>query len=291
MQKRNFTLIELLVVIGILFILTAIAVPTFRFFQKESDLNNSVELIINTLRLAQNKTIASEGASQWGVYFSTGTLPHQYTLFQGEEYISRTTSSDEVHKLPKNIEIYEISLAEGGAEIVFDRVLGTTLQFGNLSLRIKTDPTKTSTIYIENSGQIGITSPQTPSDEERIKDSRHVHFDYTRTIATSTENLILTFEGPVTETIIIADNMKNGQIYWEGEIEIGGEIQQLKIHTHRLNDFVLGTQFCIHRDRRYNNKILNIELSGDVSGFLLNYSADGLTTSKTSIYASEPIWQ
>jgi len=291
MQKKGFIFIELVVIIGILVILAAIAFPAFRFFQKESDLNNSAEQIINTLRLAQNKTLASEGDSQWGLYFSATTSPHQYTLFQGANYASRQVSLDETHKLPKNIEIYEINLGGGGTETIFERVSGITQQFGTIALRLKTDNTKTATVHIENSGQAGLTVPLSPSDENRIKDSRHVHFDYTRIIATSIERLILTFEGGVVENILIADNLKDEQIFWEGTVNVGGDNQYVIIHTHTLNDFEDGTQFCIHRDRRYNNKALKVELSDDSSGFLIDYSADGLITIKTSIYVSVATWQ
>lgn len=277
-MPKSFTLIEALVTVGILTILASLIIPVFYFFQKESDLNNSVQEIINMLRLAQNKTLASEGASQWGIYF----FSNQYVLFKGNNFASREISFDEISRLPESVEIYLTDLNGGSSEAVFDRILGTTNQFGMVDLRLKNDAAKTAAVYIENSGRIGLAALPPPSDENRIKDSRHVHLDYSRTIATSSENLILNFEGGAKETIIIADNMKDGQIFWEGE---------LKIHTYRLNDPILGTQFSIHRDRRYNNKALQIEVSGDSSGYLVGYSADGLTTLKTSIYAANLQWQ
>ena len=286
----GFTLVEVLTIVGILIILTGMAVPAFRFFGRESDLNNSAEEIINTLRLAQNKTLASEGASQWGVYFSTTTTPHQYILFEGSSFASRATSSDEVHQLSKSIEIYEIDLW-GGNEVVFEKVTGytsSTSQIGKVSLRLKDEPLKTKTIYAENSGLISLTSPSTLSDQNRLKDSRHVHFDYTnRQISTSTEKIILTFTydtSSTTKEIIIADNIKDNQIYWEGEVNVGGDIQKLKIHTHRLNDPATGSQFCIHRDRRVNNKSLTITISGDGSGSLISYTAEGQESRGTSTY-------
>lgn len=285
---KGFTLVQLLVVMSIFIILTLIAVPSIRSFQRESDLNNSAEEIINTLRLAQNKTISSEGASQWGVYFSTTTDYHQYTLFKGSDYNSRATSSDETHKLPKSVKIYGINLA-GENEVVFARLTGTINQSGSISLELENDPSKTKTVYIENNGQVRLTSLSSPSDTNRIKDSRHVHFDYSWEIVTSTESLVLTFEDSVTETIVIADNLRDGQIYWEREVDVEGEIQKLKIHTHRLNN--PDSQFSIHRDRRDNNKTLKIEIPSDSSGFLIDYSADGLITTKASFYATEPDWQ
>ena len=50
----------------------------------------------------------------------------------------------------------------------------------------------------------------------------------------------------------IADNMQEGQIFWEGDVVSQGETQHMKIHTHFLNDVSQGTQFSLHRDRSEN---------------------------------------
>jgi len=290
----GLTIIELLTVVAILIILTSISISLFRIFQKESGLTNTAEEIINMLRFAQNKTLASQESSQWGVYFLTSSSPQEYILFKGGDYTSRDPAYDQVHKIPEKIEIYEVNLTGGGSEIVFERISGDTNYSGNVSLRLKENTLKTRQIIVEQSGKV-VSSPETsPSDTGRIKDSRHVHFDYSRQIDTLSEVLTLTFtynSSGETRDIIIADNMKGGQIYWEGEVEVDGSMQKIKIHTHRLNDIVLGTEFCVHRDRRYNNKKLTIEISGDGTGDLIQYDADDQTPQGTSIYASTPIWQ
>ncbi len=279
-------------VIGILIILSSFAISAIYNFQKESDFNSTVREIINTLRLAQAKTLGAEEAAQWGVYFTTSTGSHQYILFKGENFSLRTTSSDEISKISKTIEFSEIDF-QGGQEVVFNRLTGETSQFGKISLRIKNQPTKLRTIYVARAGYVGL-STSSVSDEERLKDSRHVHFNYSRQISTSTEKLILSFEGGVTKEIIIADNLKENQINWQGEIEVEGEIQKLKIQTHRLNS--PDSQFCIHRDKRYNSKSLDIDIDGDPaypsqSPTLIRYQADGLTSQGNSIYVSSPLWQ
>lgn len=290
-MKKGFTLLEILIIVGIVAILAALAIPALHDFQLTSDLENSSQELINTLRLAQQKTIASEGASSWGVYFTTSVLPHQYVLFKGDSYLSRDASKDEIHKISGAVLISEINLG-GGSEAVFNQISGTSLSQGSVVLALKVDSSKTKTVYIESSGQAGSALPVAPSDINRIKDSRHVHADYSRYISTTTENLILTFSydsSTQTEIIAITNNMKNGQIFWEGQFDVGGQIQKLKIHTHRLNQ--PDSQFSIHRDRRYNNRVLKIKLSGDNSDNFIEYSADGLNTISTSIYATNLQWQ
>ena len=290
----GFTIIELLTVIGILIVLTTMSIPAFRSFQKESDLTNTTEEIINILRFAQNKTLASEENSQWGVWFSTSTTPQEYILFKGENYISRDPSYDETHKIPEKIELYEINLTGGGTEVVFDKVVGSTDYFGNTSLRLKGDISKTRQVIVKNSGKILSEEETAVTEDNLIKDSRHVHFDYGRQIDTLSEVLTLTFSynsSDVTKNIIIADNLKSGNIYWEGEVDVNGDMQRIKIHTHLLNDINLGTQFCVHRDRRYNDKALIIEISGDSGGDLVQYDENSQASQGTSVYVSTPDWQ
>jgi len=270
---KSFTLIEILIVIGILVVLIAIAFPAFRFFRAESDLNNSAEEIINTLRLAQSKTLASDGASQWGVYFSTSTTPHQYTLFQGANYASRTASFDEIYNLPESVEIYDINLA-GEPEVVFDRLIGSTGQSGNVPVRLKADPAKTQTIYIENSGQVGLTVPPAPSDEDRIKDSRHVHFVLGWSIQSAT-TVKFFFPGiPQTEEVDVTDyfNVGKTEFDWEGTFEVGGVDQTFRLHTHFLDGS--NTLLCIHRDRNKgkNNQEVIIYIGTDKD--IAHYWAD-----------------
>ena len=282
-NNSGISFIEMMMVVAILVILIAITFPVFIFFQRGLEFNNNIEETINILRIARSKTLASERASQYGVYFDNTSSPNRYILFKGESFVLRDNSFDEINNLSDDIEIYDINL-NGGNEIVFDRVTGNTSQPGDISLRLKKDITKTKTIYVEGSGYVKLTAPVIPSDANRIKDSRHVHFDYNTVIDTINETLTLSFEGGISKTIIIADNMKNTQIYWEGEVDVIGEIQKIKIHTHDLNN--PNTLFCVHRDIMYNNKSLTITISGDGSGTLIEYSADGSIVASTSIYVT-----
>jgi Tfp pilus assembly protein FimT len=295
-KSKSFSLVEILIIIGIMAVLIAIAIPSYRFFQKETDLNNSTEEIINTLRLAQNKTLASEGPSRYGVYFDAVSTPDQYTLFKGTSYASRDNPADEIHKLANSLEISDINLS-GGSEIVFDRILGTTSQFGSVSIRLKDTPDKIKTIYVENSGQVSLTSPTVPSDTSRIKDSRHGHFTYSQDAQEAVTLHLIFPDFPGDNYDISFQNYLNNylnpgktEFYWEGTVAVGPTgsktDQKLKIHTHSLG--ITSAQFSIHRDKRYNDKALSITLDDQN---LINYTADGQTAKGASVFVSEPQWQ
>ena len=269
-MKKGVTFIELMVVIGVLAIIFAASVPGFAFFQKGSSLDNDAEKIVNLLRLAQSKSLSSEGSGQYGVYFQ---FPNQYVLFKGVDYAGRDISYDKIYNISSEAEIYS-----GLTEFVFERVTGFVNQPGDVSLRLISDPLETKTIYIEGSGYSSLSLPTLPSGS-KVEDSRHMHFDYTRVIDAATEAIVLDVGGTA-QNILIADNIVSGEFFWEGEIDG----QFLKIHTHRLNN--PDTQICIHRDRRFNDKTLSVSISGDSSGSVADYSADGSVVLTVSIYVS-----
>jgi len=285
MKDFGFTIIELLIVIAIIAILIVISAFAFPFFQKESDLVNSTEEIINTLRLAQNKTLASEAASKYGVHFENSKI----VLFKGASY-NPLAPDNETHNLSSKVEIYEVDLTGGGSEVIFERIVGATNQPGKISLRLKDDLTKTKTITIQSSGRIILGEELAPSDSNRVKDSRHTHFTYgTNAQGAVTLHLIFPDYPGDNHNINFQNYLDAGktEFFWEGTIPVGPvgnkTGQKLKIHTHSLSAF--SAQFCVHRDRRFNDKALQITLDDQN---LINYTADGTSAKGSSVYVSEP---
>lgn len=157
-KEKSFSLIELIIVIAIIFILGLISLFNFRFLRNQNILDEASEQLLNILRIAQSKTLACEGDSQWGVFFNTSTQPHQYILFKGPDYSSRNASFDEIYELPKIVEFSEIDLW-AGKEITFKKITGfvsTTDDFDKISLRLKNDISKERIIFINRSGQINL---------------------------------------------------------------------------------------------------------------------------------------
>lgn len=273
-MTKSFTLIEILVIIGIMLILMALAIPAYRTFRSQTDLNNSAEEIINILRLAQSKTLASEGASQYGVYFDQATSPDRYTLFKGESYELRDIALDRVYDLSKDIEI-EINLI-GGSEVVFNRIIGDTSQSGNLSLRLIESPSETVSIYVANSGRITLNNPSPPVNG-RIKDSRHVHFNLSWSIQDATNLKFYFPDVPQTNEINMANYFDTDKTTfdWEGAFSVGGTDQVFRVHTHSLS--AVNTLLCIHRDRNYgvnDQEVIIYIVDGGVDKEIAHYLAD-----------------
>ncbi len=280
-MKKGFSLIELLIVIAVLMIILVLSIVAFYTLTKKTDLDTSRDNIISALNLVRNKTLASEEAAQYGVYFDATAVPDRYVLFQGPSYTTRNVSLDKIYNFPSVIEISSVSL-EGENEIVFNRLQGDTNNYGSITIRSLKD-NEIRTIYIYSSGEISTQPESVSGGAGRITDSRHVHFTYTRNIVTSIEIITLTFADPTTIiNIPMADYTTSVSFDWEDDVDVGGDIEKIRIHTHWLNN--PDAQFCVHRDRKYNNKSLIITISGDGSGSLISYTINGQESRGTSIY-------
>ena len=284
--SKSFTLIEVLVIIAVIIILIGITASVYSSFRSHSELNTSSEEILSVLRLSQSKTLSSEGASEYGVHLEQDKI----VLFKGDVY-DPLDPNNEMHDFSSRVRISNISLNGGGTEIIFDRISGFTSEFGTVKLELKKDPNQFRIIEIAASGQASIQGTAVPLSipSPRVTDSRHIHFVYDGNIIDTTDGIIiLSFsEGAVIENIKISDFMIGGQFDWEGTVTVGTDDQKIRIHTHWLNDPILYTQFCIHRDRRYNNKSLTISISGE-AGTLISYTADGTVAKGSSVFASDP---
>lgn len=282
-SMKGFVFIELLVVIFIIMLLAGMALASFRFFQNKMGLDETADQLVNVLRLAQNKTLASEGQSSYGVHFEV----NNFTLFSGSSY-NPASLSNQQYNLANGLEIFDVSLAGSGQDIIFNRLDGRTNQAGQIRLRMAANQAQIRDIYISFAGQIGLIAQSLPSDT-RQKDSRHVHFNYGRAIDTNSEKIFLTFSNPpnppVTQEIIIKDNLDaEGQINWEGTVAVGGQNQVIIIKTHQLSPTAI---FSIIRDRRFNNKALDVFLSGEPGSNLISYTSFGAVSAGSSAWVSE----
>jgi len=268
--QRGFTLIELLIVTAILMVLLIIVLARLGTFGGQVDLNTASQRILSTLQRARNQTLASENETVYGVHFEAA----KYVLFQGATYDPLDTNNIDYGL--DTTEIYGVSLADGtGNDVVFDRVRGTTSNNGSVSVRLLADNSKTQTVLVNLQGQVSLSETITPTGT-RATDTRHIHLVFGWSMQSST-TMRLIFSDPgnpdVIENIPIQNYIGGGKFDWEEEVDVYGDDQELKIHSHVLD--ASDTTLSVHRDRRKNDKALEIQIDGTT---IVTYDAADVAT-------------
>jgi len=254
-ERKGFTLIEIIVAIAIIILLVSVSVVQFATFGNNIELTTSSQNLTAALQLAQNKTLASEEDTQYGVFIDAGS----FTIFQGAAY-NENAPANEVHTIPESVEIYSINVGNNDA-VVFDRVTGATTNTGSIFLRLKNNQNNTKEVAVQPSGAIGIAVTSTPSGT-RVTDTRHLHFDLGWSIQTA-ETLTFSFpDDNYTEDIVMYNFFDAGltDFMWEGTIDVNGTSESFLVHTHSLDTF--DTELSIRRDGRFTSKAVDIFIDG-----------------------------
>lgn len=281
-DQKGFTLIELLATVGVVAILAAGVLISYRASSGGIELKTNALKVVDVLNLARQRTIASLGSSNYGAHFETS----QFVLFKGAVY--NAADPDNIfYALPATLEIADIVLAGGGADVVFDRITGKTSESGSLKVRLASDTGKFKTINILSSGRADISASTLAPSGTRISDTRHVHFNYAQDVR-SAATLTLNFPGYLSQDVPFQNYLDAGKTVfdWSGTIAVNGSNQILRINTHSLN--ASAADFSITRDSRYNNTALQISLDGQN---LINYAANGAVTQGSSLWAGAPAIQ
>lgn len=119
--KNGFTLLEILIAVAIIGLLLAIAVPSYSQLRKNVMLKNYTEDIVNTLRLAQNKSITSQDGKPWGVHFETNPV-NSYTLYRDDGSGYSGATSKTVYQLNGGVKIISSTF-----DVLFNHLTGTTI--------------------------------------------------------------------------------------------------------------------------------------------------------------------
>jgi prepilin-type N-terminal cleavage/methylation domain-containing protein len=143
----GFTLVEILVVMGIVAIMAALTAVAFQNFYTSSALKIARNETYQALADARNRTLASHGASTFGVLVGTSSV----TRFTGTSYMVGA---------PDNI-VYEYeggvtatgTLVVGGTSVIFTRLTGEPSVTGTF-LFMTSDGSATRTVTVHPSGLI-----------------------------------------------------------------------------------------------------------------------------------------
>jgi hypothetical protein len=263
-------------------LMAAAGFAVFYTFKKNSELSVWSNNLIEVLNIAKQKTMQSEGASSYGIHFNDDS----FVLFSGLGF-DEASVSNQIYLLPTSLEIASISLSNASPDVVFSRITGRAENYGTVVMRQKSDSSISAVVHIDQSGNAGVGVLELAPSSSRITDSRHVQFTYDQNVNTATTMLLYFPDSPpASSSIDFQSNLNGGEFSWSGTTTVNGSPQILKIMTHGVS--LTTATFSVHRDRRYNNKPLQIILDGQN---LINYTAAGVETKGSSIWVQNPIRQ
>ena len=248
---QGFTFLELIISIGVLVLLVSLGLASLFQSRNLREVTAVGHNVLAVVRQAQAKTIAAEENAQWGVRLETD----RYILFRGASYAGSPFT--QIYPLPVYLEIVNINLTGGGAEIVFNRLDGRTNQPGSFEVRAKSSLSTTFPVAVDSAGQAYQSGISLPVGGGRIVDTRHRSFNLGWSIKNSLI-LTLTFANPpgpdVIYPVVMASYFDAGKTKfdWSGAVAVGGENQIVRIHTTSLSD--TNTVLSVDRDCRYNKK-------------------------------------
>lgn len=131
-SQNGFTLIELILVIAIIAIIAAGSIPFLASFNQRSQGDAVAREVVSALRFAQQKAIASENDSQFGVYFDDPS--NEFIIFRGASY-GLNPVEDRVFSYEDSV---TISQSFTGDEVNFEKVTGNTADFGTINITTST---------------------------------------------------------------------------------------------------------------------------------------------------------
>ena len=265
------TLIELLVVFGVIAILLTLSLGLYAALRPQNDLDADTRNLEGVFRLARSNTLASKEESAFGVHLET----KQAVLFKGETY-NPLDVSNVIWEVSSRNEISAITLGGGGADVIFERLEGTTGQFGSVTLR-SISSGDTQTLYIDSMGAVGTLAPEAIGESWLVRDSRHVPFTLGWSIKNATF-LQFFFPGTgATQSVGMSPffNVDKTDFDWSGSFSVSGASQEFRVHTHSLSDF--DTVLSITRDRSNgkNTEEVTVRIVDGVTKDIASYAADG----------------
>lgn len=171
-KQSGFSLIELLIVITIMGVIVTISLPSFRNFNQEKSLSNSINMVKDDIQFGINKSSSGVNGKWYGIAFESdsSSKPLNYTFYTNFEIIARN-ENNEVVCSPNIFDISKLPCSDPYHQQKKERKYSSGVKLDKIVLFDKEANPIDYPSFIDvrfnqspNSGQIIIGSTSTNSD-------------------------------------------------------------------------------------------------------------------------------
>ncbi len=145
--KNGFTLLEILISLALIVMLAGLVFYSISGFRNKESLDTESRQISSILEEARSLTTSGQGGNAYGVRL----LADQVIRFVGTSFASGT-ASNVTYNLNSAVRINNISLQGGGSDVVFDKLKGTTGNYGTMILSLVSTTSVKKTITVNPTG-------------------------------------------------------------------------------------------------------------------------------------------
>jgi type II secretory pathway pseudopilin PulG len=145
---RGMTLLEIVASIGITMMIAGLIFASFSNYRTRQNMDGSIETVMAVLSRAHVDTISSKNDDVYGVYFN----PAEVIYFRGATYPGDSDPANVHYILPPTIEIANVSFHGDTQYVIFNKLSGTTENYGTFDVRSKADTSITTTLTVNKTG-------------------------------------------------------------------------------------------------------------------------------------------
>ncbi len=140
-KNKGFSIPEMLIAFAVTGILVAVVAMSFIPFRNAQALQNTTDAIVSMLQDARANTLAGKGGNQFGVHIDSSAV----VSFIGDTYDADAVTNQTV-SFESPVSLDDIDLNGGGSQVVFQKLTGTTTNYGTIVVALPSGITKTITI-------------------------------------------------------------------------------------------------------------------------------------------------
>ncbi len=145
--KKGLTLIEILITLGILTIITGLAITAFKKFREERSLDTTATQVKSMLNRARQQTFSAKNNAVFGVRLNTGAAYLYQNTFS-------TSTAVQIISFDPYVRISSMNLKNATNTILFSRLTGETMATGTIVISLVSSSTRSRTLTVYQSGLV-----------------------------------------------------------------------------------------------------------------------------------------